>query len=78
MKVILYFYLFFIFFNISLCNTEEADEGNILLPMKGSKIEITFEGKKIGNKNYYITPLSFLYSKNYLKVGSPKKYLMYK
>ena len=64
MKVILYFYIFFVIFNKSLCNTKEVDEGNILLPMKGSKIEITFEGKKIGNKNYYTTPL---------KVGTPEK-----
>ena len=63
MKIILYFYIFFVIFNKSLCNTKEADEGNILLSMKSSKIEINFEGKEIRNKNYYITPFFFIFQK---------------
>ena len=67
MKELFYIYLFIITIQIIFCNTEDqddSDEGNILLPMDGKQIEITFQGKKIGNKNYFTTPL---------KVGTPEK-----
>ena len=63
MKVI-YFYLFISIFNSLLCSKEDPDEGNILLPMNGTKLEINLHGKNIGNKNYYTIPL---------KVGTPEK-----
>ena len=46
------------------CNTEEPEEGNILLPMSGTQLEVNLQGKKLGNKNYYTIPL---------KVGTPEK-----
>ena len=46
------------------CNTEEPEEGNILLPMSGTQLEVNLQGKKVGNKNYYTIPL---------KVGTPEK-----
>ena len=64
MKVIFFIYLIIFLFNLLSCNTEEPEEGNILLTMSGTKLEISFQGKKVGNKNYYTTPL---------KVGTPEK-----
>ena len=61
---ILFIYLFISILNSLLCNKEDSDEGNILLPMNGAKLEIIFHGKNIGSKNYYTVPL---------KVGTPEK-----
>ena len=41
---------------------EKPEEDNIMLLMEGSKLEISLQGKKIGNKNYYTIPI---------KVGTP-------
>ena len=74
MKFLYYIYILLILFTLSLCKVENSDniekkedsgeEGNILLHMEGTNIEIYFQGKKIGNKNYYTVPL---------KVGTPGK-----
>jgi hypothetical protein len=79
MKVLYYIYILLILSNLYLCKKEDkenknkdnkekeedsGEEGNIMLPMEGTNIEIVFQGKKIGNKNYYTVPL---------KVGTPEK-----
>ena len=64
MKKIFYLYTFSIL--LSLINTKEnkTEEGNIMLLMEGTKLELNLQGKQIGNKNYYTVPL---------KVGTPPK-----
>ena len=66
MKVLFYIDLILVIISLSLCKKENNsdEEGNILLPMEGTRLEIYFQGKKIGNKNYYTVPL---------KVGTPEK-----
>ena len=43
---------------------EETEDGNIMLLMEGSKLEVNLQGEKVGNKNYYTIPI---------KVGTPGK-----
>ena len=57
-------YLIFYLINSLICLQDDNIEGNILLPMNGTKLEINFQGKTVGNKNYYTVPL---------KVGTPEK-----
>ena len=64
MKVIFYIYLLFLIIDISLSKKENSEEGNILLKMKGEKLELNLKGGKKGNKNYYTVPL---------KIGTPPK-----
>ena len=64
MKIRFYIYLIIPLFNLLSCIKVIQEEGDIVLPMKGTKLEISFQGKKVGNKNYYTTPL---------KVGTPEK-----
>ena len=64
MKVIFNLYLILSIIGLLNCNTEEPEEGNILLPMSGTKLEVNLQGKKVGNKNFYTIPL---------KVGTPEK-----
>ena len=64
MKVIFTIYLILLNIILLSCNTEEPEEGNILLPMSGTQLEVNLQGKKLGNKNYYTIPL---------KVGTPEK-----
>ena len=53
MKVIFNLYLILSIIGLLNCNTEEPEEGNILLPMSGTKLEVNLQGKKVGNKNFY-------------------------
>ncbi len=64
MKIIFEIYLILSILNFLPCIKHDLEEGNILLPMTGTKLNITLQGKKIGNKNYYTVPL---------KVGTPEK-----
>jgi hypothetical protein len=64
MKIIYQLILFSAIFSLFHCLNEKSEEGNIMLLMQGSKLEINLEGKKLGNKNYYTIPL---------KVGTPPK-----
>ena len=64
MKVIFHIYLIIQIFDILLCKKEDSEEGNILLKMKGEKLELNTQGTKKGNKNYYTIPL---------KIGTPPK-----
>ena len=64
MKAIYAISLIFYLINSLTCLQDDNIEGNILLPMNGTKLEINFLGKTVGNKNYYTVPL---------KVGTPEK-----
>ena len=62
MKKIFILYIFS--FLLTLIQSKEKTEGNIMLIMEGTKLELKLQGKQIGNKNYYTVPL---------KVGTPGK-----
>ena len=62
MKKIFILYIFS--FLLTLIQSKEKAEGNIMLIMEGTKLELKLQGKQIGNKNYYTVPL---------KVGTPGK-----
>jgi len=62
MKKIFILYIFS--FLLTLIQSKEKTEGNIMLIMEGTKLELKPQGKQIGNKNYYTVPL---------KVGTPGK-----
>ena len=70
MKTINHLFLFLAVISLLNCvkekekEKEKSEEGNIMLLMEGAKLEISLEGKKIGNKNYYTIPI---------KVGTPGK-----
>ena len=59
MKLIFHIFLIFPIFDIFLCTKEDLNEGNILLKMKGEKLELNLQGTKKGNKKYYTIPLKF-------------------
>ena len=62
MKKIFILYIFS--FLLTLIQSKEKTEGNIMLIMEGTQLELKLQGKQIGNKNYYTVPL---------KVGTPGK-----
>ena len=74
MKFINHLFLFLIIYSLINCvkekekseqkEKENSEEGNIMLLMEGAKLEVSLQGKKTGNKNYYTIPI---------KVGTPGK-----
>ena len=74
MKFINHLFLFLIILSLFNCvkekekpeqnEKENSEEGNIMLLMEGAKLEVSLQGKKTGNKNYYTIPI---------KVGTPGK-----
>ena len=66
MKSIKNLFLFLSILSLFSCLEEkdQSDEGNIMLLMEGSKLEVNLQGGKTGNKNYYTIPI---------KVGTPGK-----
>ena len=64
MRKILYLYIFSFLLSLIHTKVNKTKEGNIMLLMEGTKLEINLEGKKVGNKNYYTVPI---------KVGNPSK-----
>ena len=64
MKFISFLILIFSFLNLFNCSEEKSEDGNIMVIMEGAQLEISLQGKKLGNKNYYTIPI---------KVGNPGK-----
>ena len=64
MRKILYLYIFSFLLSLIHTKVNKTEEGNIMLLMEGTRLEINLEGKKVGNKNYYTVPI---------KVGNPSK-----